>query len=81
MHPMPEASLLDKVCPCKMEERKKIFVRSGIRTHALIRGPEISAHPLSGDKAQALSLDKGLVEISGPLMRAWVRIPLLTKTF
>ena len=25
-----------------------------------------------------MSLGKGLVEISGPLMRAWVRIPLLT---
>ena len=27
-----------------------------------------------------MSLGKGLVEISGPLMRAWVRIPLLTTT-
>ena len=42
--------------PVQYGGEKKIFVRSGIRTHALIRGPEISAHPLSGDKAQALSL-------------------------
>ena len=35
---------------------KKFPVRRGIRTPALIRGPEISSHPLSGDKAAALSL-------------------------
>jgi len=34
----------------------KLFVRSGIRTHALIRGPEISTNPLSRDKALTLSL-------------------------
>ena len=35
---------------------KRVVVRSGIRTHALIRGPEISANPLPRDKAWALSL-------------------------
>ena len=34
----------------------KIFVRRGIRTPALIRGPEISTYPLPRDKALALSL-------------------------
>ena len=30
---------------------RKNFVRCGIRTHALNRGPEISSCPLSGNKA------------------------------
>ena len=36
--------------------REKNFVRRGIRTPTLIRGPEISTYPLQGDKALALSL-------------------------
>ena len=35
----------------------------------------------SGLRRQTQGIDPSLIEISGPRMRAWVRIPLLTKTF
>ena len=31
-----------KYTKCKTTKNQKVFVRSGIRTHALIRGPEFS---------------------------------------
>ena len=49
-----------------MKKKKKDFdVRRGIRTPALIRGPEISSYPLSGDKA--FSLESGALDHSAIL--------------
>ena len=43
----------------------KIFVRSGVRTHALIRGPEISHPPSIG--RQGLVLESGALDHSAIL--------------
>ena len=64
MHPMPEASLLHKVCPCKMEEKKNLCQKwdSNPRPHKRTRN--LRSSPIRG---QGSSLESGALDHSAIL--------------